>query len=87
MPAHATSLAPALPPAATPALPLAATPALLPAVPLTRMLAEAFAEQLQRSLLGGVTMTRDECTVVATLETLLQRSHAPLPQSRKRRLA
>ena len=86
MPAHATSLAPAPLPAATPA-PLAATPALQPAVPLTRMLAEAFAEQLQRSLLGGVTMTRDECTVVATLETLLQRCHAPLPQSRKRRLA
>ena len=79
MPAHSASLAPAPP--------LAATPAPQPAVPLTRMLAEAFAQQLQRSLLGGVTMTRDECTVVATLETLLQRSHAPLSQSRKRRLA
>jgi len=77
--------------AATPAPPsLLALPPL--AVPMARLIAESFAEQLQRSLLGGMAMTRDECTVVATLEGLMQRSRTVTPPpsrvpSRRRRAA
>ena len=90
-PPRAVSSAPAaaapalLSPAHTPAAPLpAAAP---PAVPLTRLVAASFAEQLQRALLGGVTMTRDECTVVLFLEGMAKRSHAPPPASYMRRAA
>ena len=79
----ATSVFPATTPAPLP--PAAAAPAPAPLLPISRLMAEAFAEQLQRALLGGVTMTRDECSAVATLEGLLQRAHAPQPASRHRR--